>query len=304
MYQGIRHVNAIAKHYDNTLTTHILHFTLLTTTLLIPNNRTHPILASISSPRRQHQIRDQRSQRARLSIPLHDSNISRRLPGNRRISARLVEREATRVVSIRVGQLLEFQRAFGIDFEDGDGILFFAESGIVAVGGVEEVADDADLGRFDVDVSKGDRWPVVGQGLLEGHGEEGGSGVASRVSNVVDADGAADFVKAVVLVRASNLAEDAVTRAIAGEGDSGGAGGELSGGLVDLEDADQVSAEVRHDKEFAGGVGEHGVRVRLLLSVGARSRLGLSELQSLDGLGCTGDGELVCGECRGGAVLN
>jgi hypothetical protein len=181
--------------------------------------------------------------------------------------------------------------------------LFFAESGIVAVRSVEEVADDADLGRFDVDVSKGDRWPVVGQGLLEGHGEEGGSGVASRVSNVVDADGAADFVEAVVLVRASNLAEDAVTRAIAGEGDSGGAGGEFSSGLVDLEDADQVSAEVRHDKEFAGGVGKHGVRVRLLLSVGARSRLGLGELQSLDGLGCTGDGELVCGESRGANIL-
>ena len=171
------------------------------------------------------------------------------MPGNCSKRSRLVEAKRARVVSVRIIQLLELEISVRGNLEDGNGIFLEAKGGVVAVRRIQVVANGADLGRLDVDVAEGHVGPVVGEGLDELEGEAavfGAVGVVG-VGDVVDADGAADLIKAVVLEGPAGLAEQAVARAITWKRGDGGAGGELASLLVDLEDACEIGAQVGDD---------------------------------------------------------
>jgi hypothetical protein len=277
-----------------------------TITLLGPNDSTKPVLTLGSTRSSDPQVGNLLAQLARLRITRNDRNISRRLVSNRNKVARLVDIKRTRVRAVRRRHLRERQRAVG-----GDGVLrhgvVAAELLVVAVARVEELAlclDGSDL------CARG-RGRVVGVGrqcvlqrqadavVRVRHGPTG-HGVCELVR---DEERAACCGAAGARRAALGRPEDAVARAGAGGLLGGAALGELAGRLVDLVDADQVCAEVRHDDEVARRVDEDLVRVRGFLAVGVGAGAVHGVFQRLEGLSA-GERQLVGCDLGRAAVVS
>jgi hypothetical protein len=82
----------------------------------------------------------------------------------------------------------------------------------------------------------------------------------------------------------------------------GAALGELAGRLVDLVDADQVCAEIRHDDEVARRVDKDLMRVRGFLAVGVGTGTVHGVFQRLEGLSA-GERQLVSCDLGRAAVV-
>jgi hypothetical protein len=258
-----------------------------TTTLFGPNDSTKSILTLGSTRSSDPQVGNLLAQLARLRITRNNRNISRRLVSNRDKVARLVDIKRARVRAVRRRHLSERQRAIG-----GNGVLrhgvVAVELLVVTVARVEELPLCLDGG----DLCAGGRGRVVGVGrqcVLQRQADAvvrvrhcpAGHGVCELVR---DEERAACCGAAGARRAALGGPEDAVAGTGAGGLLSGAALGELAGRLVDLVDADQVCAEVRHDDEVARRVDEDLMRVRGFLAVGVGAGSVHGVFQRLEGL--------------------
>lgn len=224
-----------------------------------------------------------------------------------------------RVAAARGGQALEaevFTRgAVGGDDEAGDGVRGDGGGVLgVRVGDAGEAGGGVAVGDEKLGVAVGERWGeedlrggVAGEGAGIGGARGGAYGVrdhlqaavVGEVADGVGGQGGGELAEEVVVdgLLVGRGVEDAVAGTGAGGHVDGGARGDLQGFGVDVEDADEVGAEVRHDEELVHGIHEDLVRVGggLSLSVGAGLHHG--EVEVLErGVG-GGDGvDFPCGD--------
>jgi hypothetical protein len=242
--------------------------------LLGPNDSAKSVLVLWSTSRTDPQISDVLSKLAGGRAPGDDGYVRCSLITNCDKISGLVDVECAGVCTVRRCVLREFERTIR-----SDGVLCHRIVGrellVVTVGSVDEVALNANLS--DLGTTDSGAVALVGcQALLQRQRHAAscrvGNGPAGKSVGKLIRDKEESAVCSSNTRRVSGRPESTMTRTSARRRFSSTAFSQLSSRLVDLVDADQISAKIRNQEEVASWVHERVMRMRRLLTTFVRTR--------------------------------